>query len=125
MRDLGLRASYGDLWNSANSLVRSRWQLPILQCGVSMIQVFNQYVSPKNVLLMLLESCLIALALLCGVRIRFWNSLDDFAAYITLPEFALQALVFVTTLQVCFYYCQLYNANAIRSRNEQWIALSQ
>jgi sugar transferase (PEP-CTERM system associated) len=90
-----------------------------------MIQVFNQYVSPKNVLLMLLESCLIALALLCGVRIRFWNSLDDFAAYITLPEFTLQALVFVTTLQVCFYYCQLYNANAIRSRNEQWIALSQ
>ena len=91
----------------------------------SMIQVFNQYVSPKNVLLMLLESGLIGLALVCGVRIRFWDSVEGFAAYITLPEFALQALVFVITLQVCFYYCQLYNASAIRSRNEQWMALGQ
>jgi len=91
----------------------------------SMIQVFNQYVSPKNVLLMLLESGLIALALVCGVRIRFGDSVEGFAAYVTLPDFAVQALVFVITLQICFYYCQLYNTSAIRSRNEQWMALGQ
>ena len=90
-----------------------------------MIQVFNQYVSPKNVLLMLLESGLIALALVCGVRIRFGDSVEGFAAYVTLPDFAVQALVFVITLQICFYYCQLYNTSAIRSRNEQWMALGQ
>jgi sugar transferase (PEP-CTERM system associated) len=90
-----------------------------------MIQVFHQYVSLKNVLLMLLESALIALALVCGVRIRFWGSAEGFSAYITLPEFTLQALAFVVTLQVCFYYCQLYNASAIRNRSDQWVALGQ
>jgi sugar transferase (PEP-CTERM system associated) len=90
-----------------------------------MIQVFNQYVSPKNLLLMLLESALIALALVCGVRIRFWGSVEGFSAYITLPEFTFQALVFVITLQVCFYYCQLYSTSAIRTRNDQWVALGQ
>jgi sugar transferase (PEP-CTERM system associated) len=90
-----------------------------------MIQVFNQYVSPKRVVLILLEACLIALALLCGVRIRFWNSVEGFNGYIALPEFTLQALAFVITLQVCFYYCQLYSPSAIRGRNEQWIAMGQ
>lgn len=93
--------------------------------AVSVIQVFNQYVSPKSVLLMLLEGSLIALALICGVRIRFWNSAQGFNDYIALPEFTLQALAFVITLQVCFYYCRLYNPTAIRSRNEQWIAIGQ
>jgi sugar transferase (PEP-CTERM system associated) len=90
-----------------------------------MIRVFNQYVSPKSVLLMLLEGGLIMLALVCGVRIRFWNSAAGFSAYIGLPEFTLQALAFVITLQLCFYYCQLYRASAIRGRNEQWIAIGQ
>jgi sugar transferase (PEP-CTERM system associated) len=90
-----------------------------------MIRVFNQYVSPKSMVLMLLEGGLIALALLCGVRIRFWNSVQGFNDYITLPEFTLQALAFVITLQVCFYYCQLYNLGAMRNRNEQWIAIGQ
>jgi sugar transferase (PEP-CTERM system associated) len=90
-----------------------------------MIQIFNRYVSLKSVVLMLIEAGLISLALLCGVRIRFWNSAQGFNDYVSLPEFVLQALAFVLILQVCFYYCQLYNTETNRSRNEQWIAIGQ
>jgi sugar transferase (PEP-CTERM system associated) len=90
-----------------------------------MIRVFNQYISPKALMLMLVEGGLIALALVCAVRIRFWNSAAGFGEYIVLPDFLWQALVFVATLQVCFYYCDLYNLNAIRDRSEQWIAVGQ
>jgi sugar transferase (PEP-CTERM system associated) len=90
-----------------------------------MIRVFSQYVSPKSIVLLLLEGGLITLALLCGVWIRFWNSSSDFTTYIGLPNFALQALFFVVTLQICFYYCDLYSLNAIRGRPEQMIAIGQ
>src|ERR1041385_875320 len=90
-----------------------------------MIRVFSQYVSPKSLILLLLEGGLITLALLCGVWIRFWNSSSDFDAYIGLPNFTLQAFFFVLTLQVCFYYCDLYSLNAFRGRPEQMIAIGQ
>jgi sugar transferase (PEP-CTERM system associated) len=90
-----------------------------------MIRVFNQYVSPKSFILLLLEGGLITLALLCGVWIRFWNSSADFTAYIELPNFTAQAIFFVLTLQICFYYCDLYTLNAIRRRHEQMIAVGQ
>ena len=90
-----------------------------------MIQVFHQYVSPKGFILMVLEGGLIALALLCGVRIRYWNSVEGFTQFVSVPEFALQMLVFVITLQLCFFYCQLYHPTAIRGRNELWIAMGQ
>ncbi|HEY2018783.1 MAG TPA: hypothetical protein VGH38_35000, partial [Bryobacteraceae bacterium] len=90
-----------------------------------MVRILNQYVSPKNIVLMLLEGMLIALALLCAVRIRFWGSASGFDEYVAFPEFAWQAVVFVVTLQVCFYYCDLYRSGAIRGRNEQWIAIGQ
>ena len=73
-----------------------------------MVRILNQYVSPKGLVLMLLEGMFIALALLCAVRIRFWGSESGFDAYVAMPEFVWQALVFVVTLQVCFYYCDLY-----------------
>jgi sugar transferase (PEP-CTERM system associated) len=90
-----------------------------------MVRIFNQYVSPKNIVLMLLEAGFITLALLCAVRIRFWGSAPGFEAYVAMPEFTWQALVFVATLQVCFYYCDLYRPTAIRGRNKQWMALGQ
>ena len=90
-----------------------------------MIRVFNQYVSPKSIVLLLLEGGLITLALLCGVWIRFWNSTADLAAYLSLPTFTLQAAFFVVTLQVCFYYCDLYTLTAIRGRHDQMIAIGQ
>jgi sugar transferase (PEP-CTERM system associated) len=90
-----------------------------------MVRILNQYVSPKSIVLMALESGLMTLALLCAVRIRFWNSAAGFDDYIALPDFAWQAVVFVATLQVCLYYCDFYRLNAIRGRNEQLIALGQ
>src|SRR5215469_7690274 len=91
-----------------------------------MIRIFNQYVSPKSIVLMLLEGGLITLALLCAVRIRlFLDGTLGFKDYVGTPEFVWQALVFVITLLVCFYYCDLYRLSALRGRHEQLIALGQ
>lgn len=90
-----------------------------------MVRIFSQYVSPKSIVLMLLEGGFITLALLCAARIRFWDSASGFEKYVAWPDFAWQALVFVATLQVCFYYCDLYRPTAIRDRHEQLIALGQ
>jgi sugar transferase (PEP-CTERM system associated) len=90
-----------------------------------MIRILSQYVSPKSIVLMLIEGGFITLALLSAVRIRFWGSVSGFEAYVALPEFVWQVLAFVFTLQVCFYYCDLYRPSAIGGRNEQWIALGQ
>jgi len=90
-----------------------------------MVRIFNQYVSIKGIVLMLLEGGLILLALLAAVRIRFWNSAPGFEAYVALPEFVWQSVVFVVTLQVCFYYCDLYRLSALHGRTEQLIAIGQ
>jgi sugar transferase (PEP-CTERM system associated) len=90
-----------------------------------MIRVFNQYISPKSVILLLLEGGLIAIALVGGVFIRFWNDSSAMDAYLTLPNFTLQAIVFVATLQLCFYYCDMYTASAIRGRHDQVIAVGE
>src|SRR5215510_11524505 len=90
-----------------------------------MIRVLNQYFSPKIFVLILLESVLVTLALICGVRIRFWDSVTGFSAYIGLPEFLLQAGVFVVVLQLCFFYCDLYSCNGLRGKNQEWIAVGQ
>ena len=90
-----------------------------------MIRVFNQYISPKSIVLLLMEGGLITLALLSAVWIRFWNSAPEFEAYVTLPNFILQAAVFVVTLQICFYYCDLYSLNILHGRHEQLIAIGQ
>lgn len=90
-----------------------------------MIRIFSQYISPKSTFLVVLETVLIALALIGSVRLRFWNSPLEFASYSETPEFVTQVLVFVVVFQVCFYYCDLYNLTAIHKRSEQWICLWQ
>ena len=90
-----------------------------------MVRIFNQYVSLKGIVMLLLEGGLIMLALLCAVRIRFWGSAPGFDAYVSLPDFAWQSLVFVATLLLCFYYCDLYRLNTIQGRNDQLIAIGQ
>jgi len=90
-----------------------------------MIRIFNQYVSPKSVLLMLTECGLIALALACGLRLRFWNNPDEMQALIQFPDIVIQGLVIVLTVQLCFYYSDLYNPNALRGRSDQLISLGQ
>jgi sugar transferase (PEP-CTERM system associated) len=88
-------------------------------------RIFSKYVSPKTFVLVLLEGGLIALALVCAVRIRFWDSTQGFSAYTVLPEFGVQAIVFVATLQMCFYYADLYNLKHTQLRNEMLMAVAQ
>ena len=75
--------------------------------------------------LVLLEGVQIALALICAVRIRFWDSTPGFNAYTALPDFGMQAIVFVAALQLCFYYGDLYNLRSTHLRNERFMAVAQ
>jgi len=90
-----------------------------------MIRIFNQYVSPKGVLLMFTEGVLIALALLCAVRLRFWNDPSEIGTLLHFPDIAVQGLVIIIIVQLCFYYSDLYNLNVLRGRSEQLICLGQ
>ena len=90
-----------------------------------MFRIFSKSVSPKTLVLVLLEEALIALALICAVRIRFWDNTPGFNAYTTLPDFAVQLIVFVAALQMCFYYGDLYNLRHTQLRNERLMAIAQ
>ena len=90
-----------------------------------MIRIFNQYVSPKSLLLMFIEGVLIALALVCGVRLRFWSHPDEIGMVVQFPDIAFQGLMIILIFQLCFYYSDLYNLNVIRGRSEQLICLGQ
>lgn len=90
-----------------------------------MIRIFSQYVSPKSLLLMAIESLLMSLALVCGVLVRFWNEPLEFDSYFQFPDFALQVVIFVTIFQICFYYSDLYNVHTTRTRYEQLLCLGQ
>jgi sugar transferase (PEP-CTERM system associated) len=74
-----------------------------------MFSLFNQYVSAKSVLLMIVEGILIVLSLIAAVRLRFWNSPAELSSYMALPDFAIQAAIVVVVCLVCFYYNDLYN----------------
>ncbi len=88
-----------------------------------MIRVFSQYIAPKSVVRVVLETGLIALALLCGARLRFWDNAPGFESYVAFPDFAAQAAAFVGTLQVGFYCSDLYNLRALPHRREQLISI--
>lgn len=90
-----------------------------------MIRVLSQYVSPKSLLLIFFEAVFVSLGLLCGARLRFWASPAEFRSYVQAPEFALQAVTFVTTLQVCFLYFHLYDLNITRRRQDHLIGVCQ
>src|SRR5690348_4567394 len=74
-----------------------------------MIRIFSQYVSLKSVLLMLLESCLIALSLVCAVKLRFWNNPTEYSLYVAFPDFAGQIAIVVAVCLTCFYFNDLYD----------------
>jgi|SRR5579871_1410234 len=90
-----------------------------------MIRIFSQYVSPKSLLLMAIESLLMSLALVCGVIVRFWNEPIEFDSFVQFPDFVIQIIIFVTIFQICFYYSDLYNAHTTRTRYEQMLCLGQ
>jgi sugar transferase (PEP-CTERM system associated) len=88
-------------------------------------QIFNRYVSYKALLLVALEGTLILLAILFGIKLRFWNDPDAFRIYTELPDFAVQALTVMLCLQVCFYYNELYDTNEVWHPAEHLIRLGQ
>ena len=59
---------------------------------------------------MFLESGLVLLSLLCAVRLRFWNSPSDAAAYIVYPDFVIQCGIVIVVFFFCFYCNDLYDA---------------
>ena len=74
-----------------------------------MLRVFDHYVSVKNLLLMFLESLIIASSLVCATELRFWNRPNELASYLILPDFAVQLVVVVVVCLVCFYCNNLYD----------------
>ncbi len=90
-----------------------------------MFQIFNRYVSHKAVLLVALEGMLILLAILLGIKLRFWDDPDAFRIYTELPDFAVQALTVVLCLQICFYYNELYATNEVWHPSEHLIRMGQ
>lgn len=90
-----------------------------------MIQIFSQYIPIKTILLALLEMVLVAAAVVCGAKLRFWNNAEEFNAYIQLPGFALQLLPVIGVFQVAFHYSDLYDLSGIRGRLEETLRVGQ
>lgn len=90
-----------------------------------MVRIFNQYVSLRSLLLMVVEGFLIALSLVCAVKLRFWNSPEEMAAYVALPDFAVQIAIVVMVCMVCFYCNDLYDLSSGSSRVEQLLQIEQ
>ncbi len=90
-----------------------------------MIRIFDQYVSPKRLLLMALEGILIASALVAGAWLRFFDSPQEFQSYIQLPDFGFKALFVIVVFQVSFYYTDYYKVDGFRSRLDQFLCLGQ
>lgn len=74
-----------------------------------MIRIFSQYVSPKALLLIMLEGILILLSLVCAVKLRFWSDVLGFQTYTELPTFGVQCAVVVLVCLGCLYFNDLYN----------------
>ena len=90
-----------------------------------MIQVFNQYVSVKSLLLMVVEASLIVLSLICAVELRFWNNPAEVLLYLSLPDFAVQTTVVVFVCLTCFYYNDLYDLSTGYSAVERVLRVEQ
>ena len=93
-----------------------------------MIRIFNQYVSPKE---RALDAHRVRPDRVCSP----WPALFDYVSgtirmkckpLIQFPDIiVIQGLVIVLTVQLCFYYSDLYNPNALRGRSDQLISLGQ
>jgi sugar transferase (PEP-CTERM system associated) len=90
-----------------------------------MLQIFNQYFAVKALLLPALEILIVAIAVVCGAKLRFWNHPSEFEAYMRLPNFALLLVPVIGVFQVTFHYAELYNLTGIRSRIEDTLRLCQ
>src|SRR6266851_3413460 len=90
-----------------------------------MFRIFNQYVSAKSLLLMIVEGLLIVLSLVCAVRLRFWNNPAEFSIYVTFPDFAVQSAAMVVVCLACFYCNDLYDLSAGRGQVDRLLRVGQ
>jgi sugar transferase (PEP-CTERM system associated) len=90
-----------------------------------MIRIFSQDMSAKSLLLAGLERVLIVAALVCGTKLRYWNDPLGFDSYTRLPDFGIQALVFVAILQICLYYSDCYDLRVVRKLDVRLASLGQ
>jgi sugar transferase (PEP-CTERM system associated) len=90
-----------------------------------MIRIFSQDVSPKTVMLAGVECALMATALVFGAKLRFWNSPLEFDSYTRLPDFGVQAALFIGVFQLCLYYSDFNDVRLVRNRCEQVVCLGQ
>jgi sugar transferase (PEP-CTERM system associated) len=90
-----------------------------------MFRIFNQYVSAKSVLLMIVEGFLIAASLVGAVKLRFWSDPAESAVYLAFPDFALQAGIVVMVCLACFYYNDLYDLSTGYGTAERVLRVEQ
>jgi sugar transferase (PEP-CTERM system associated) len=90
-----------------------------------MIRVFNQYVSLKSFLLIVVESVVILFSLGLGAKLRFWNDPAEFVLYTDSGSFLIQVLTVLVVLETCCYYNDLYDLSVVRPRGEQFLRLAQ
>lgn len=90
-----------------------------------MIQIFSRYFPVKTLLLAVLETLIVAIAVVCGAKLRFWNDPAEFEAYIQLPLFGLQLIPVIGVFQITFHYAKLYDFSGIRPGIEDTLRLWQ
>jgi sugar transferase (PEP-CTERM system associated) len=90
-----------------------------------MVRIFNQYVSTKSLLLILLEALLIGFSFAIAARLRFWNDPAGYEINIVYPDFALRCLIGWFLLQACFYLNHLYDPQVATTRSEQVMRLTE
>ena len=90
-----------------------------------MFRIFNQFVSAKNFLLLILESVLIVGCLFCAVQLRFWNNPLELARYEVWPDFEIQIALVVITCLVCLYFNDLYSPEANENHIDRILRLEQ
>lgn len=90
-----------------------------------MFRIFNQYVSAKSFLLMLVEGLLVVVSLICAAGLRFWNNPAEFALYVAFPDFAVQIAIVVAVCLICFYCNDLYDLSGRSGSMEQVLRVEQ
>jgi sugar transferase (PEP-CTERM system associated) len=75
--------------------------------------------------LMMIEAGLIVIAMTAAAKLRFWDDPASFVLYTKAPVFNLQVLTVVITLQICFYYNNLYDLASIQSQSRQFVRLGR
>ena len=90
-----------------------------------MLRIFNQYISLKSVLLIIVESLLILTSLLCAVKLRFWNSPEELANYLAFPDFAVQSAIVIAVCMICFYCNDLYDLSVFSSDVDRILRIEQ